>query len=261
MLQIKWFGGSVKNGHEWQMSINGIRQIKNNKKCPYCRNIKLCSDNSLAAVNKKLKTEWNYEKNKNLKPESFLVSSTKKVWWKCKKGHVWQARINLRHRGSGCPFCSGNRVIKEASILFTNPQIAKEWNYKKNGELKPENVSKGSGKNVWWKCKKGHVWQDTISHRTSGRGCPFCSGRRVTKENSLLFTNPEIAKEWNYEKNGQLKPENVSKGSGKKVWWVCEKGHIWQSSVCNRTRGNNCPICWQERRKKVKNKSTSIHKN
>ena len=31
------------------------------------------------------------------------------------------------------------------------------------------------------------------------------------KENSLLFSNPEIAKEWNYEKNGNLKPEHLVK--------------------------------------------------
>ena len=38
------------------------------------------------------------------------------------------------------------------------------------------------------------------------------------KENSILFSNPEIAKEWNYEKNVNLKPENFSVNSNKKIW-------------------------------------------
>src|SRR5699024_955007 len=31
--------------------------------------------------------------------------------------------------------------------------------------------------------------------------------------------------------------------STKNVWWKCNEGHTWKSSVANRTRGNNCPIC------------------
>ena len=43
------------------------------------------------------------------------------------------------------------------------------------------------------------------------------------KESSLLFTDPKTAKEWNYEKNGRLKPENFTANSNKKVWWKCKK--------------------------------------
>lgn len=34
---------------------------------------------------------------------------------------------------------------------------------------------------------------------------------------SLAEARPDLAKEWNYEKNGGLKPEDVSCGSNKKV--------------------------------------------
>ena len=36
---------------------------------------------------------------------------------------------------------------------------------------------------------------------------------------SLAEARPDLAKEWNYEKNGDLKPKDVSCGSNKKVWW------------------------------------------
>lgn len=34
---------------------------------------------------------------------------------------------------------------------------------------------------------------------------------------SLAEARPDLAKEWNYEKNGNLRPEDVSCGSSKKV--------------------------------------------
>lgn len=35
----------------------------------------------------------------------------------------------------------------------------------------------------------------------------------------------------------------VSKGSEKKVWWICDKGHEWQSAPYNIAKGNYCPYC------------------
>ena len=132
--------------------------------------------------------------------------------------------------------------------------MASEWNYEKNGSLKPEDFTAGSTIKVWWKCDKGHEWQATIASRNSGRGCPHCAGQKVIKgETDLATLNPELANEWNYEKNGDLKPKDVTANSGKKVWWKCDKGHEWQATIASRNSGNGCPICYNEKRKK-KNK-------
>ena len=32
--------------------------------------------------------------------------NTKKVWWRCKKGHEWEAVISSRTAGRGCPYCN-----------------------------------------------------------------------------------------------------------------------------------------------------------
>ena len=55
----------------------------------------------------------------------------------------------------------------------THPQLLKEWDYKKNFKL-PNEFSPVSGQKVWWKCKRGHVWDAVISSRNNGRGCPEC---------------------------------------------------------------------------------------
>jgi hypothetical protein len=63
--------------------------------------------------------------------------------------------------------------------------------------------------------------------------------------NDLAATHPHFASEWHPTKNGQLTPQMVSKGSGKKVWWLgnlCH--HEWESSINHRTsRGSGCHYC------------------
>ena len=137
------------------------------------KELKYVSDSAL------LVAEWNYEKNGALKPEDFTVSSHKNIWWKCSKGHEWQALIANRNRGTGCPYCSRRRVFKGFNDLQTlNPTLASEWNYEKNGGLRPENFAAKSNKKVWWECSEGHEWQALIANRTFGTGCPYCSGRK-----------------------------------------------------------------------------------
>ena len=137
-----------------------------------------------------------------------------------------------------------NHTEKESSILFCNPEIAQEWDYEKNGDMKPDNYTANSSRKVWWKCAKGHRWQAAISSRNKGHGCPYCAGLYVIKgENDLKITNPALAEEWNFEKNGDLRPEDFASNSGKKVWWRCRKGHEWEAAISNRQRGTGCPYC------------------
>jgi hypothetical protein len=205
-----------------------------------------------------LAEEWDYERNGDLNPTDVTVHCGKKVWWRCKKdpSHSWQATVNDRSSGTGCPFCSGRKACPgKTDLATTRPDLAAEWDYEKNGELRPTDVSAGSNKKVWWKCKTGnskHVWQATVVGRAAGSGCPFCCGQKICPgETDLTTTHPQLAAEWDYEHNGDLRPTDVSAGSGKKVWWKCKignPGHVWQATVASRVRGNGCPFCRKERR-------------
>ena len=149
--------------HEWITSVNN-RNHGNN--CPYCSNQKVSKENNLKFLFPNIAKEWHPTKNNNLKPEDFVKGSSKKVWWKCIKGHEWEKIIVKRTQGSNCPYCN--------SLKFLFPNITKEWHPTKNNNLKPDKVTKSSGKKVWWKCIKGHEWKTSISHRTNGRNCPHC---------------------------------------------------------------------------------------
>ncbi|MBR4314593.1 MAG: zinc-ribbon domain-containing protein, partial [Lachnospiraceae bacterium] len=204
--------------------------------------------NDLATVNPELAKEWNYEKNEKT-PQDYTSGSGVKVWWKCEKGHEWQAIICSRNYGHGCPYCS-NRLVKQGfnDLVTTHPKLAKEWNYDKNIDS-PQDYTKGSQKKVWWKCKNGHEWQTSIVTRaTYASMCPYCGNKKVLQGyNDLSITNPELLTEWNYVKNGIVTPQIVSKGSEKKVWWVCEKGHEYQADIGHRVRGQGCPYCTGQR--------------
>ena len=154
-----------------------------------------------------------------------MPNTNKTVWWKCNKGHEWDANINNRSQGNGCPYCSNQKVLRGYNDLTkTNTLLAKEWNFSRNGSLKPEHCTASSGQKVWWKCSKGHEWQATISNRNRGNGCSYCAGKKVLKGyNDLATFYPQVATEWNYKRNGELTPATVTFASNKKVWWTCKK--------------------------------------
>ena len=133
-------------------------------------------------------------------------------------------------------------MSKKQPLSITHPELSKEWHPTKNKPLTPKDVTLGMGKKVWWVCKKGHEFNQRISHRSRGSGCAFCSGRYATKTNNLLIIYPEIAKEWS-KKNGDLKPSDFTEFSGKMVWWKDLYGHTWKTSIRSRSNGNNCPFC------------------
>ncbi len=233
-----------EKGHEWQTSI-ASRSIRNTG-CPYCSGLMaIAGENDLETLRPDLAGEWNYEKNDTLSPRQVKPASQKKVWWRCKEGHEWQAVISSRSAGSGCPYCYGKRAIVGTNDLQTTyPELAREWNYQKNVNLTPNMVKPASAKKVWWRCPNGHEWQAVVSNRTKGSGCPYCAGQKAVRGiNDLTITRPDLAKEWNYEKNVDKDPADYMAGSGKKIWWKCNKGHEWQAVINSRANGSGCPYC------------------
>ena len=79
-----------------------------------------------------------------------------------------------------------------SAAISTHPDIAAEWNYAKNGDLKPCDVVAGANRGVWWICAKEHEWRASVNSRRSGRGCPECAKeiRPITRQTTYLQKNP-----------------------------------------------------------------------
>lgn len=248
-------------GHEWKSSISN--RIKGNS-CPFCsgRNA-IKGVNDFATLYPELLKEWDYEKNKMISPDEVKTGSEYNVWWKCNKcKNSWQMKVKdrtLKH--FGCPYCSGHRVLKGVNDLQTVcPEVAKEWNYDKNGELLPTQVTKSSNEKVWWKCSKGHEWIANIYNRVRNKSaCPYCSGRMaITGLNDLATVCPNLSKEWNYKKNIKVLPTEILAGSGIKVWWKCSKcGYEWEARIVDRRDGQGCPKCSIQKVANLKRKSVN----
>lgn len=65
---------------------------------------------------------------------------------------------------------------------------------------------------------------------------------------SLAERFPEVADQWHPTKNDDLTPLDVTYGSGRRVWWRCEKGHEWGATPNRRTASSSgCPYCASKR--------------
>lgn len=214
---------------------------------------------------------WHTEKNGTITPYNVLAGSEKRVWWIDKYGHEYRCMINQMVRGDEhCPYCNNRKLLQGFNDLRSRyPNIASEWASDLNG-IGPEQVIYNKGK-YWFKCKDcGKIWKTSLANRTRlNVGCPTCGHERQRKiramnrednyGSSLAIAYPQLAQEWNAEKNDIL-PENVYKYSilKEKYWWKCKVcGEEWQSTIKNRTRGRGCPKCrFSSQYKKVLNVET-----
>ena len=204
--------------------------------------------------NEKLMSEWDWNANSDLDPTKITIQSKKSVNWVCSKcGYKWNTVVGNRAKNhTGCPLCANRVCVPGKNDLATVfPDIAKEWHPTKNGDLTPQMFTHGPKKLIWWKCSKcGHEYQATINHRTCHKsGCPLCatSSHAVTGINDFATEHPDIAKEWNYDKNANLAPEDFKSSSYKYVWWKCGTcGYEWKQRIINRVNGAKCPNCARE---------------
>lgn len=169
-----WWKCLVGNDHEWQTKINTRTGLK--RGCPYCAHRKASSSYNLTVTHPHISEQWHPTKNEGKHPANFVPGSHEPIWWKCPvaEDHEWRASINTRTRGRSCPFCSGQKVSMSNSLSVTYPHLKFQWDTTKNN-IAPEEVTFGSGKLVWWKCCKGHVWRASVANRTIRKsGCPYC---------------------------------------------------------------------------------------
>lgn len=171
-------------------------------------------------------------------PNAITYGSSKKVDWRCKEGHRWEATIGSRTTGkNGCPVCGNRKVLRNFNDLATtHPEIAAQafgWD--------PTLIVAGNSEDRKWKCSAGHTWEVSSHLRTKNKaGCPVCINRRVIPGvNDLATTHPNLVLELNQEL-----PPGLVAGSHRKLSWKCPNGHIYEASIRSRAvRGTGCGVC------------------
>ncbi|MBP9092875.1 zinc-ribbon domain-containing protein [bacterium] len=246
-----WFKCPKGRDHRFQVQIaamaNAMLSQSKTMGCGFCNSKRVSVTNNLAETYPEIAKEWMPKKNK-LSPQDVPAGSCKYAWWKCPKGHTYEAQISNRTaEGTGCVRCN----VGEPLDLRTYPRAYKEFDRKQNKGVDPHCLS--STAKYAWNCSADprHHWIAGFYRDSKNRiRCPFCRNQKGSPGNNLKASHPHLAKQWHPTKNGDTTAKDVTFGSGFKAWWKCHQGpdHEWQTSVANRTGlQTDCPFCKMRR--------------
>jgi len=137
--------------------------------------------------------------------------------------------------------------IRLKKYISDIPELAAEYMPPPKNLLAADEVTAGSRKKVWWKCKWcGYEWEKRGEYRLRVTECPVCAGKVATKNSNLAVTHPDLAKEYMEPPRNELPIEKITAKMYKGFWWKCsnkECGHEWKAFTRSRIGGSGCPGC------------------
>jgi hypothetical protein len=224
--------------------------------CPFCAGQRfLAGFNDIETVEPAIAAEWCRRLNGATLPRDVFAGSTAPYFWECDLGHVWEATVTMRRKGSGCPQCRprcASRPTRTRYLeLFANrPELTRDWHQWGNGQVQLDDVIAKSVTKYVWKCSVGHVWRATLRAHLQDSACSMCASQpespAVGLPSDLMDLGsvaPELASEWFQPENDVLRPSDVRATTSVKYSWKCRAGHVWRAAVRSRVRGSGCPYC------------------
>ncbi|MEM6604285.1 MAG: zinc-ribbon domain-containing protein [Pseudomonadota bacterium] len=167
--------------------------------------------------------------------------------WQCEHGHRYQESRVSHNRSRGCPICA-------VSIATRMPGLVQFWDTDKNDKPVTD-ISAYSREHHHWKCEYGHEFtRPPYRVLATGHQCQECRRQGNTAWNiagkreagvTLADAFPEIAAEWDYDKNPRG-PREYAPGSQRVAYWICEHGCSWSSPICHRTSAARHPASCQK---------------
>lgn len=219
-----------RNGHTFHANANNI---KSGWWCKFC--------SGSYKHNIEMYREYAKGKGGKLLSKSYVNVDTQ-LSWQCSEKHTWNATpYTVKTKGYWCPYCDGSRVriSKQLGLQYVNViEDFKKLAIVNNGLCLSEKYE-GCEKKLKWPCKKGHIW---LAHGVKiklGQWCRKCRyeengiEKRVplkfyrdlaTARGGLILSTLK-----NYEENYPV------------IRLRCDKGHEWETKVCNLQVNSWCP--------------------
>ncbi len=157
-----------------------------------------------------LQKQWHDKLNMHLGNILIRPGSGRKVWCSCEQcpdglPHVWEATVDKRTYGTGCPFCSGRTVCQHNTLARKAPEVALFWDAKKNHPMSPDQVTFNSHTRAHWKCSAClHEWQAPVMMKVRAKtGCPKCAKADGTRQKHPTFAVAKHAllQQWGHDRN------------------------------------------------------------
>ena len=199
--------------------------------------------NDLASRFPDLAKEWHPTKNGGPHPgPSPLGQEPPGVVAVCPRP-VWDARVKSRAAGAGAR-CASRQISRGTTIWPPNTPTWPPSGTTQNGTCGPRTWS-GSRRKVWWQCPGARGGRRPLPPGPAEAQAARCApaSRWCLGENDLATLFPQLAQQWDREKNGALTPQQVSSYSNRAAWWRCPLGHSWRAAISARAWGSDCPYC------------------
>jgi hypothetical protein len=213
---------------------------------------------------------WDYEKNKSIKPWEVFKLSGNKFWFKCDNcPHSFDSRLDsITRHNTWCPYCANQKICdnnedKHCITCFNksfaslqdltpteNSTIKKVdcWDYEKNKSIKPWEVFKSTHTKFWFNCDNClHSFDSYLANITKNNSwCPyccisskmFCNEYKKNYKNCQHCFNKSFASFDGLTTNGKKKVDcwNYEKNKSIKPWEVFKSTHTKFWFNCD-----NCP--------------------
>ena len=167
--------------HEWQASVKDKAYGKTG--CPKCAKANGCRGvdgtrqkrPTFEAAQHALLQQWDHDRNTENGnfPDNTTLQSSKLIWWQCHecskdKVHSWQARAYNRtssKRSTGCPCCAGHQLCECNSLETVYPDVAADFDIKRNG-VSPAEVTSAAGTQYSWLSDQPGAKKRSVAQRT-----------------------------------------------------------------------------------------------
>ena len=187
---------------------------------------------------------WDYEKNYPLRPEMVQPFSEKVVAWICPNNpqHRWNNTVKSVSLGYGCTKCSRTYRYNTADWI----EAAKAIHGDQYDYSRVEYVNSKTPVTII--CRTHGEFTQLPSEHLSGKGCKYCSHQAFHPLESLSVKCPEIAAQWDYERNKEtgFTPDTIGIDSKRRFWWHCTNGrpHSFLATIAKRVNGHmQCAVC------------------
>jgi len=198
-------------GYSWTDITNKLNKIKASTKnyftnttkrtyCPYCKGERVSYFYNMAEIYPQILPY--YDDSNDLPADKLLPNQHRHITMKCDKGCGFTKSVRPRDlireidRAGGlqCPKCGGGKNFGATpwhNVALKHPEIAAEFDEKRNNGLRAEDISPSDDKEYWFKCKKchNHFLMRMNNRCYRGDSCSVCNDRKKTSfiEQALYY--------------------------------------------------------------------------